>query len=104
MDVNREDLEQMETRITSAMRYGFDGLNARLDTLNGRTRTVEVGLAGQQVRIDVLAESVERHQGPAVGGDLKSLGMLTVVIVGALVGLAQGAWTAYEAIQQVIRP
>jgi hypothetical protein len=44
-NVTRDDLDHAADRLEARMRDGFDGINARLDALNGRTRKNETAIA-----------------------------------------------------------
>lgn len=40
-DVKKEDLWDVRNQLALTLKDGFGGINARLDSLNGRTRKVE---------------------------------------------------------------
>jgi hypothetical protein len=66
MDITRADIERMENRLTERLEDGFDGMNRRLDTLNGRvgkgeTTTAEHGVRLQNIERVVFSQQ-ERHE------------------------------------------
>jgi len=66
MDITRADIERMENRLTTLAKDGFDGVNSRLDVLNGRVGKGEVLTGEHRVRLENLERQVftrqERHE------------------------------------------
>lgn len=65
--------------VLTAVQNGFDGINARLDALNGRTRAIEQATAQHRVRLDHLE------------GRAASMRTWLAPIIGAISGGAAGA-------------
>lgn len=69
MDATRDDIDHAADRIEARMRDGFDGINARLDALNGRVRKNETALA-------ILEDRSPGRVGMLAGGVVSGLVMV----------------------------
>ena len=107
--LTHDDLREAVRDMTDTMRVGFDGMNDRLDILNGRVRKGEETAARHEERFAHIAETCrDRHAKlpmtlPADAGvtkDWKVLAGIGVIVAGAVSGLLQGAWAILEIMQK----
>lgn len=61
-DVTRDELRDLRDDIVELMTRGFDGVNLRLDKLNGRVGTSEVAIASGNVRVTNLEREVFKRR------------------------------------------
>ena len=92
--VNKDDLHDVRDTLSQQIQQGFNGMNARLDVLNGRVGKGEVSDAEHRIRLDNLErEAREKRAQPVQGAAIEEQAAITrrdlkvgvAVISGAIV-------------------
>jgi hypothetical protein len=99
--ITREDLREALRDMSAQMNRGFDGINDRLDTLNGKTDRHGSALAVHEERwqrLDRATSTGHLASGSAEAPttDWKTLSMVGALATGALAGLVSGVIKAFQ--------
>lgn len=99
--ITKEDLREAMRDMTAEMNRGFDGINDRLDELNGRTRKAENVIAVHDERWRRLDNATkmtpaDNPENAGVQGDWKVLAKVGAILGGILAGLGYGAVKVYQ--------
>jgi hypothetical protein len=114
----RDDIKEMRRALEKQIEVGFGGINARLDSLNGRTRSAEQTIAVVERRLQAI-ESDDRSI-EAVVTDIKTHGCAQLethetvlrelgwsprrkaVVAGGLMGAGAMFWPAIQKIAEAV--
>lgn len=99
--ITRQELVEAEKRLLDALRYGFEGINGRLDTLNGQTRRHGESIAAHEVRLAAIDESIDGIKEAALEatkGDKRGVSVWDVWLVLAAIGGTVGVLKFFGAL------
>lgn len=60
-EISRDEFQATIDRLYTVIATGFEGVHDRLDQLNGRTRTNEVGIDRLGLRVSLMEKDVADH-------------------------------------------